>query len=32
VPVVQALIRDHRHPEAGQSADEGERPLYADES
>ena len=32
VPVVQALNRDHRHPQASQYADEGERPLYADES
>jgi HTH-type transcriptional regulator / antitoxin HipB len=28
VPAVQALIRDHRHPDR-QTADEGERPLYA---
>jgi len=27
VPVVQALIRDHRNPDAG----EGERPLYAED-
>jgi transcriptional regulator with XRE-family HTH domain len=32
VPVAQALVRDHRHPQASQYADEGERPLYADES
>jgi transcriptional regulator with XRE-family HTH domain len=33
VPVTQALIRDHRNPEeASRYADEGERPLYADES
>jgi transcriptional regulator with XRE-family HTH domain len=32
VPVAQALIRDHRHPEASRYADEGERPLYADEA
>jgi transcriptional regulator with XRE-family HTH domain len=31
VPIVQALIRDHLHPQASQYADEGERPLYADE-
>jgi transcriptional regulator with XRE-family HTH domain len=31
VPVAQALIRDHRNPQAGQDADEGERPLYAGE-
>jgi HTH-type transcriptional regulator / antitoxin HipB len=31
VPVAQALIRDHRHPESGQGAYEGERPLYAGE-
>jgi transcriptional regulator with XRE-family HTH domain len=29
VPVVQSLIRDHRYPENGSSADEGEQPLYA---
>lgn len=28
VPVVKALIRDHRNPESGKYADEGERPLY----
>ena len=28
VPAVQALIRDHRHPDAGET-DGGERPLYA---
>ena len=33
VPAAQALIRDHRNPdEASRYADEGERPLYADES
>jgi transcriptional regulator with XRE-family HTH domain len=31
VPVAQALVRDHRNPQAGQGADEGERPLYAGE-
>jgi len=29
VPVVQALIRDHRRPDRHPDADEGERPLYA---
>lgn len=29
VPAVQALIRDHRHPDRDTDADEGERPLYA---
>ena len=28
VPAVQALIRDHRHPDTGET-DGGERPLYA---
>ncbi|MBI4877573.1 MAG: helix-turn-helix transcriptional regulator [Acidobacteria bacterium] len=27
-PAVQMLIRDHRHPDAGETSD-GERPLYA---
>src|SRR5664279_5528651 len=31
VPVIQALIRNHRNPESGSDADEGERPLYASE-
>jgi transcriptional regulator with XRE-family HTH domain len=31
VPVAQALVRDHRNPQASQGADEGERPLYAGE-
>ena len=30
VPAVQALIRDHRHPDSGTDA-EGERALYAAE-
>ena len=29
VPVVQAQIRDHRHPGNGPYAEEGEQPLYA---
>src|SRR6266581_1440272 len=29
VPAVQALIRDHRHPDRGTDFDDGERPLYA---
>jgi transcriptional regulator with XRE-family HTH domain len=28
VPAVQALVRDHLHPEHTAEADEGERPLY----
>jgi hypothetical protein len=31
VPAVQALIRDHRRPHRDTDADEGERPLYAEE-
>jgi transcriptional regulator with XRE-family HTH domain len=31
VPAVQALIRDHRHPDIGET-DRGERPLYADDA
>jgi transcriptional regulator with XRE-family HTH domain len=32
VPVVQALIRDHRNPDLITDADDGERPLYAAEA
>ena len=32
VPAVQALIRDYRRPESSRYADEGERPLYADDA
>jgi transcriptional regulator with XRE-family HTH domain len=28
VPAVQALVRDHLHPESAEPAEEGERPLY----
>ena len=28
VPAVQALVRDHLHPDRTVEADEGERPLY----
>jgi len=28
VPAVQALVRDHLHPERTAEAEEGERPLY----
>jgi hypothetical protein len=31
VPVVQALIRDHRNPDQKAGADQGERPLYAED-
>jgi transcriptional regulator with XRE-family HTH domain len=31
VPVAQALIRDHRNPDANRHAGDGEQPLYAGE-